>query len=281
MRGIHILGPLRLRGRTDLAPAVLTLMVVTVAVLPGCSLGRLRPGVEVVVKLPPAAWDETGISMGHRLVFPNAQGEIEELWLPAGVSSAAVRVRRGYNVPILAYPLGRLRPSGACSTEHGQCELGRLAVPLRFRHGPAAQAMLELQSLAERCETVHLEALTLELEAEGEGDPWKCDLERVKSAIVRGRLNRLQVCNLDSLDLTVELPAGDWIAGNSLWNGTVRSESADEGGSDSEFLRVEFSGLYPGRHCFYSPASGLELHLYVDKKGGCRWVCDSLSAFSE
>ncbi len=249
----------------------LVLGVVAAACLSNCSLSCLGPGVKVVVKLPAAAWEAVGVPAGHRIVFPNPQGEIEERWLASGERSTAIRVRRGGNVPILAYSLGRLKPSGACLVTCEQRGFATPVVPLRQRYGPAAQVLLELQSMPERCETVHLEALTCEMEAEGEGDPWKCDLERVKSAIVRGRLNRLQVCNLDSFEASMELPADDWIADNSLWNGSV----------STELTTIQFSGLYPGRHCFYSPESGLELHLYVDKKGGCRWVCDSLSAFSD
>ena len=264
---------------TQCSGLVPVLVFLSAVFVPGCSLDCLRPGVDVVVELPTPAWEAAGVPVGHRLVFPNAQGEIEELWLVSGKRSAEIRVRRGCNVPILAYPLGRLKPSGACLVNCEQFGVATPVVSLRHRYGPAVQVLLELQSMPERCETVHLEALTLEMEAEGEGDPWNCELERVKSAIVRGRLNRLQVCNLDSFEANVELPADDWSAANSLWNGEVSAEGAD--GSEPALIKVKFSGLYPGRHCFYSRESGLELHLYVDKKGGCHWVCDSLSIFSE
>ncbi len=248
---------------------------VVAALFSSCTWGLLQPGVEVQVRIPAAAWAEAGVGVSHQLVFPDARGELKELCLAAGVSSAVIRVQRGFNVPIAAYPFGRLKPAGAFVTQHVNNGLRKKVVPLRNRYGPPAHSMLELRAQADRCETVRTEALTREMEAEGEGDPWKCDLERIKSAIVRGRLNRLQVCELESFDVSLDLAAGDWMAGNRLWKGRVSSSGA------GELKAVEFSGLYAGRHCFYSPSSGLELHLYVDKKGGCRWVCDSLSAFSK
>ncbi|MFW6274296.1 MAG: hypothetical protein ACOC2P_00495 [Spirochaetota bacterium] len=260
MNGSNAVGRVRLL----LAAAALA------ALLYSCSWDFLQPGVEVQVRIPAAAWADAGVAVRYKLVFPDGRGELQELCLATGERSAVIRVQRGYNVPIAAYPFGRLKPVGAFVTQHVEKNFIRKVVPLRARYGASAHSMLELRAQAERCETVQTEALTREMEAEGEGDPWKCDLERIKSAIVRGRLNRLQVCDLEDFDVSLLLPAGDWLAGNSLWNGTVSSDPA------GELKTVEFSGLYAGRHCFYSPASGLELHLYVDKNGGCRWVCDSL-----
>ncbi len=270
------------RGITAECVRMLLMAAALAALLSSCGWGFLQPGVEVQVWIPQAAWADAGVEGRYKLVFPNGRGELTELCLAPGVRSAVIRVQRGFNVPIAAYPFGRLKPAGAFLTQHLDNRLIRRVVRLRNRYGPAAHIMLELRAQADRCETVQVEALTREMQAEGEGDPWKCDLERIKSALVRGRLNRLQVCDLESYNVSLALPAGDWVAGNSLWNGTVSSEPANEGGGSTgdspapEPMTVEFSGLYAGRHCFYSPESGLELHLYVDKKGGCRWVCDSL-----
>lgn len=262
------------------------LFILLLVLLSSCKIPFLQRGVEVEIRIPSSKWSKAGAPVGHRLVYPDGSGAVNTVYLPAGNSSVVLKVQRGYNVPILAYPLGRLKPCGACSANHAEYEPGgaKTVVPLSFRYGPAAQVLLELWDLSARCETVHFEALTREMEQEGEGDPWNCDLARVKSAIARGRLNRLQVCDLDLFDIRVDLPAGDWIAGNGLWKGEVsytRNSGEDGGGSEPGPLSVEFSGLYPGRHCFYSAESGLELHLYVDKKGDCRWVCDSLVDFSD
>ena len=267
------------RRRVFHGRAVPLLSVLLLLLLVSCKFTLLQPEVEVDVRIPPSEWSAAGAAVGHRVVYPDGSGALREIYLPAGTCAAVIGVQRGYNVPIAAYPLGRLKPSGACIANHAEFALAgtHTVVPLRFRYGPAAQVLLELWDLSDRCKTVQLEALTREMEFEGEGDPWSCDLTRLKNAIARGRLNRLQVCDTDRFDVCLDLPADDWIAGNSLWKGTVSSIAIPGPGLTS----IEFSGLYPGRHCFYSAASGLELHLYVDKKGGCRWVCDSLSDFSD
>lgn len=282
-----------LRGILGGAALWISVQLLLPLLLVSCNCALLQPGVAVEVRIPLSEWSEAGAPVGHRLVYPDSSGDVKEVYLPAGNYSAVLEVQRGYNVPIAAYPLGRLTPSGACIANHAEHKYaaGKIVVPLRFRYGPAAQVLLELWDLSERCETVHFEALTREMEKEGQGDPWNCDLARVKSAIARGRLNRLQVCDLDEFEFCVDLPAGDWIAGNSLWKGKVCSsansgedegDEADEGGGGAPGLQsVQFSGLYPGRHCFYSAESGLELHLYVGKTGDCRWVCDSLAGFSD
>lgn len=279
-----------LRGVFSGAALWISVQPLMLLLLVSCNFAFLKPGVTVEVRIPLSEWSEAGARVGHRLVYPGGSGDLNEVYLPAGNCSAVLEVQRGYNVPILAYPLGRLTPAGACIANHaGHIDAaGKTVVPLRFRYGPAAQVLLELWDLSERCETVHFEALTREMEKEGQGDPWNCDLARVKSAIARGRLNRPQVCDLDEFDVCVDLPAGDWIAANRLWQGKVCSpvnsgeDEDDEGGGGAAGLQsVEFSGLYPGRHCFYSAKSELELHLYVDKTGDCRWVCGSLAGFSD
>jgi hypothetical protein len=79
--------------------------------------------------------------------------------------------------------------------------------------------------------------------------------------------------------ISIELPAEDWISGNCFFKGEIEVEPEGEAGL-GERVPVRFSGLYPGRHVFFSPATGLELHIYADKKGGCRYVCDSLANFA-
>jgi len=226
-------------------------------------------------------------------VYPDESGGLQRLFLPAGVMTAVIEVQRGYNVPVLAYPLGRLPPAGGCVSSHVQLNLIGTdnVLPLRYRYGPAAQLLQDLWQLSERCQTVCVEALVIEMEKEGDGDPWNCDFDRVKGAIARGRLNRLHVRSMSTTTTSIELPTEDWIPGNSFFKGAIEvnqeGETGDLGGEvyadgagRGGMVQVRFSGLYPGRHVFFSPTSGLELHIYVDKKGDCRYVCDSLVYFA-
>jgi len=250
----------------------------------GCSaMFDLMPRVRLQVHIPKSVWQEAGVPVSHLLVYPDESGELQRLFLPAGVRTAVIKVQRGYNVPVLAYPLGRLPPAGGFVSSHIQLNLSGTenVLPLRYRYGPAAQLLQDLWQLSERCQTVCVEALVIEMEKEGDGDPWNCDFDRVKGAIARGRLNRLHVRSMTTTSISIELPAEDWIAGNCFFKGAseVNQEGATGDIAGTQVL-VRFSGLYPGRHVFFSPTSGLELHIYVDKKGGCRYVCDSLANFS-
>src|SRR6056297_2447910 len=279
------------RGRTFLITA--TLCILWSVYISGCSaVFDLLPRVRLQIHIPKSTWQDAGVPVSHRLVYPDRNGVLQTLFLPAGVKTAVIEVQRGYNVPVLAYPLGRLPPAGGCVSSHIQLSLicRNNGLFLRNRYGPAVQLLQDLWHLSERCQTVCVEALVTELEREGDGDPWNCDFDRVKGAIARGRLNRLHVRSLNATSISLELPAEDWIPGNHFFKGTIEAEPKAETGDISdkvyaegvvrgEQVLVTFSGLYPGRHLFFSPTTGLELHIYVDKKGGCRYVSDSLANF--
>ena len=233
--------------------------------------------VKVEVRIPESVWAQEGAPISHLLLYPGGSGDIKSLYLPVGVERAVIKVQRGFNVPVLAYPMGRLPPAGGVVRE------GTLR--LRYRYGPPAKVLQELWDFSDRCETVCVEALAAEMEKEGEGDPWRCDIDKIKGALIRGRLNRLYVRSRKLYSLSIELPGGTWISGNRFFNGTVEEVSGEgeppaSTASEEGYSLFKFSGLYPGGHCFFSPESGLELHIYVDKKGDCRWICDSLGCFS-
>lgn len=232
---------------------------------------------KVEVRLPVPVWEREGAPISHLLLYPGGDGKIESLYLPVGVRRAVIEVQRGFNVPVLAYPMGRLPPAGGVVIAR--------TLQLRYRYGPPVKVLQELWKFSDRCETVCVKALAAEMEKEGEGDPWMCDIEKIKGAIIRGRLNRLYVRSRKLYSLCIELPGSEWISGNQFFNGTIETvseggESPAPSGSEGGPTLFKFSGLYPGGHYFFSPEGGLELHIYVDKKGGCRWICDSLGCFS-
>ncbi|MFO7731650.1 MAG: hypothetical protein R6V86_12915 [Spirochaetia bacterium] len=270
------------RGKRPLTAAALCIL--WSVCISGCSaVFDLMPRVRLQVRIPNSPWQEAGVPVSHRLVYPDRHGDFQTLFLPAGVNEAEIEVQRGYNVPVLAYPLGRLPPAGACVSSHIQLNLigTNNELPLRYRYGPAVELLQELWQLSERCHTVCVEALITEMEKEGDGDPWNCDVDRVKGAIARGRLNRLHVRSMNTASISIELPAEEWIPGNIFFQGTIEVDPEGEiGDIAGTQVPVRFSGLYPGRHLFFSPSSGLELHIYVDKKGGCRYICDSLANFT-
>jgi len=123
---------------------------------------------------------------------------------------------------------------------------------------------------------VDVDSLQKALLRKGDGDPWSCDLRRIRHAIVTGGLNYLQVRSLPVTEKTLELPAGDWVPETGLWRGDL--SNMEEGGEG--LFQVHFEGLYRGCTRFYSLEERLELHVYVDVDGGCRWICGAPEGFA-
>lgn len=256
---------------------------VPVFMLEACAF--FRPTVEVEVVIPSGPWEEAGAPVFHVLRYPTPAGQSpESLRVPAGMDRVVIRLPRGAVVPVLAYPMGRLRPVG---------EILRTAAVARLFHRPileltdlagaGAEIFMDLLREQDRCETVNFRALMEAMEEKGAGDPWACDAERIMQALLVGTLGLLQVRRMESFSCFLSLPAEDWLAGNGLFRGdfTVAEEETFAADLSSGWVSLEFSGLYPGTHRFFSPRTGRELHIYVEKNGDCRSVLGSLQDFEE
>src|SRR6056297_2894190 len=164
--------------RRRIHSAAVVLLFLLVSCISGCSaVFDLMPRAKLRVRIQKSAWQEAGVPVSHILVYPDESGGLQRLFLPAGVMTAVIEVQRGYNVPVLAYPLGRLPPAGACVSGHLQQKLfgTKIVLPLRYNYGPAVQLLQELWHSSNRCQTVCVEALIGEMEKKGDGDPWNCD----------------------------------------------------------------------------------------------------------
>ncbi len=252
---------------------------------PGCSL--FYPVLTAVVELPVTPWEAAGVRTSWVLVYPDEAGDIRTRNLPAGVRTAEIHLPRGYGVPVAGYPLGRLKPCGGFAGITGWNGgrpgdwapgwNGKVFLRLEKQYGALAELMLGMWRLSGRCRTVNIEVLQRALVEEGEGDPWSCDLERIRHAVLTGTLNYRDIRR--SPEYAAEdlvLPAADWIPETSLWKGNI----ADRPGPNPDSRRLDFGGLRSGCTRFYSPGTGLELHIYAEKKGGCRYVIGSLPDFS-
>ncbi len=269
------------------------LLFIALCMCSGCNWSeKMYKTMHIKVVIPDHVWTKSGAPISYKLVYPAKGGDLRSMYLPVGTREIFVEVQRGINVPVAAYPMGRLPPAGGVIP--GQIDKGEYLygneLELEYAYGPVAEMLLDLWGYSSRCETVCVQALAAELLEEGGGDPWTCNLERIKGAIVRGRLNRLQVCSKKEFSTSIEIPKGKWISGNCFFKGSIEvvPEHEKEGSERTEYTgggtisgvqMVAFGGLYPGRHFFFSPDTGLELHIFVDKKGGCQWVYDSLSCF--
>ncbi|MGC9312512.1 MAG: hypothetical protein ACP5IA_07440 [Sediminispirochaetaceae bacterium] len=252
---------------------------------PGCSL--LYPELTAVVEVPATPWETAGVRAGWVLVYPDEAGEVRTRSLPAGLRQTEIRLPRGYGVPVAAYPLGRLKPCGGFAGITGWKGgrpgglapgwNGKIGLQLEEEYGPLAEMMLSLWRLSGRCGAVNIEELQRAILEEGGGDPWSCDVVRIRHAILTGTLNYRGIRRSPEIDAEeLPLPSSDWIPETSLWKGSIAGRPGTEPGS----WLVEFGGLLSGCTRFYSPGTGLELHIYSEKKGGCRYVIGSLSDFS-
>lgn len=240
----------------------------------GCAFFSLTLEVEVLI--PPGPWEEAGVPVFHVLRYPSATGEgVETLRVPAGTDRVVILLPRGTTVPVCAYPLGRLTPSGGLLGSMAETRpFRRPVLELTERAGAGAELFLGLLRERERCKTVAFDSLLEAMEKKGEGDPWSCDMDRIRQSILTGSLGLLQVRKLERFSCSLTLPSEEWVAGNRLFKGTFTSA----GGSSGQ-RSLEFSGLYPGVHRFYSPRTGLELHIYVEKNGDCLSRVGSLQDF--
>ena len=245
-------------------------------IMPRCSL--LLPGIDVEIELPAAAWEAEGLAVPHVLVYPDTDGSIQKRSLAAGVRRTIITLPRNCCVPVAAYPFGRLKPAGAFLGPdlNRDAWTGMVRLKLDYRRGALVELILGILKMEDRCRTVNFECLNTAMLKKGKGDPWGCDLERIRHSILTGTLNYLQVRGLPEYTAEVTLPSGDWIAEPALFRGKIESS---ERLSDDRWL-VVFSELYTGCARFYSPDTNMELHLYIDKKGGCRWIIGSPADFS-
>lgn len=250
----------------------------------GANCAFLSPELQLKVVLPaePCPWEEY-LSVDWRLVYPAGNGELKSTSLSAGRRSVCIETARAPHVPVAAYPLGRLRPAGGFVSHTVEAEerlTGTRRLELSWEAGAAAELFLDLWEEEEklaRVDAFHLSALMV---MEGEGDPWACDLERIRSAVLFDSLSTVQISGAERYETELELPAANWICASPLFSGNVSSaaagaatEEAAETGGGGEACRLRFTGLYPGLHRYYSPEAERELHILVEKNGECRFIC--------
>lgn len=280
-RNPHGRNPRIRHHRARYTHALLSCMILSA--LSGCAF--LTPELQLRVVLPdePCPWEEF-FPVKWRIVYPSGNGKLKSRTVSA--RSTRIETARGLYVPVAAYPLGRLRPAGAFvshSVEAKERLTGTRRLELSWEAGAAADLFLELWKEQEKLSRVDAFYLAAQMAAEGEGDPWACDLERIRSAVLFDSLSTIQISDADRYAAEFELSAADWICASPLFAGSIESVSFEaEAGDEPEdgsceegrgTCRVRFTGLYPGLHRFYSPSVELELHILVEKNGECRSIC--------
>jgi hypothetical protein len=273
MKAVYFFG-----GRRICAGRLLLVVVFCAAALAFGRCAFFTPNIPVRLELPSThPWERGDDSFFWLLRYPGPGGEIQQLRVDGGQGQAEIRVARLPQVPITASPMGRLKPAGAflSHTVDGRERLtGRRTLRLSWESGAAARLFLDLWEEAECRERVDPFTLSSLMRVEGEGDPYSCDIERIRSGILFASLSKRQVRKLETYECECLLPAEEWIGENPLLSGGPGEAAAEEDG-----YRIAFSGLYPGVHRFLSPNGPLELHIYVQQDGSCSFICDEAAVF--
>lgn len=278
------------RGRRGFA--VLIILAAALPAVENCAF--VTPGVRLTVRMPEGGGPWGGDPPSWEVEYIGKDGKLERCSLDRGGTTVEIETQRALNVPVAAYPRGRLKPAGAFvdhRAEGGEQFSGRRELRLSWEEGPAAEIFLALYEEPERSARVDAAYLTALMVLEGEGDPWSCDLERIRGAIVFRTISSIQVSQKEMYEAVLLLPESEWISDNPLFGGELkeytgedfRNEYTIEGSScpcgEAPAFEVCFTGLYPGIHRFYSPAADLELHISMKKNGDYRAVCDNPRVF--
>ncbi|MFP4489956.1 MAG: hypothetical protein ACLFNZ_00660 [Spirochaetaceae bacterium] len=271
---------------------VLVTLLCAAALLAAAGCVFVRPGVALRVILPAGGspWEREGSPVTWTVKYPAVGGGVESRVIPAGEGEADIVAARGTNVPVAAYPLGRLKPAGgfAVHTAEGREWItGRRELDLNWEDGAAAELFLESLGSPERIDRVDGSYLSSLLVLEGEGNPWSCDIDRIRSSILFRSLWKMHISRMEVYEIEYVLPAGEWVCELPLFAGRVSSTPlpSAEGGEPAEESehRVTFTGLYPGLHRFFSSAGSedeLELHILVEKNGEHRFICGPPRVFN-
>lgn len=289
---------------------VLLLSIIPPFAIVGCRF--LSPAIEVEVRLPgvPPPWEAEGLETKWTVAYPGLDGEREEKRIREGADSVVIRTARGLEVPVIAFPLGRLKPAGGFVDSGERVHIGggsfglenggsngsgnaaaRLkgmrTLRLSWERGAAAKVLLDLWDEKNRRERVDASALSLEMLMEGEGDPWTCNLERIRSAVLFSSLTSIQISRDELYDVECALPAEDWSYENPLYSGEISlvsvsddKETAEGSATSGKTYLLRFSALTPGIHRFFSASAGLELHISVQKNGEHRYFYDTPRVFA-
>ena len=296
-RIVHVCVAADRRKRVRRALSLALLSGLLLSTVSGCAF--FTPDLQLRVVLPDerCPWEEF-LSVDWRIVYPDRKGKLKTADISAADRSTRIRTARGLYVPVAAYPLGRLRPAGGfvAHTVKGKERLtGTRRLELSWEAG-ATDLYLELWEEREKIGRADPFHLTAQMSVEGGGDPWACDLERIRSALLFDSLSTVQISGAERFEAEFELPAADWICASPLFSGNVSPVAAGaEGGAGTETgaepedgaeagteeenpgagssCSVRFTGLYRGLHRFYSPSADRELHILVEKNGECRFIC--------
>lgn len=166
---------------------------------------------------PPSQWACFG-ALDYLILVPEPSEEepFTTVRVPAGSNAVRLTVGKRTNLPLLAYPLledrpDLLRPSGGVyplDLEKGD------VVRLSYRDGFLAELLLPMCAAGDLLEALNVSRLRRETWDRSLGDPWSLDREAILETLLYGSMRSGRIRRRPSFELSIEVPAGTWVAGN-------------------------------------------------------------------
>lgn len=194
----------------------------------------------------------------HVLRWHDENGERKELFVPAGMRSCEIPIRKGMVVAVTATPLGALLPIGAVYVPGGSAEAPVMVDPVLHLTAQGAPAAELIQSVArlipEQVAEVNGEELTAVMVEKGSGDSWSVETGDGWWDLISGQIDAESISPKQRFSLVFEgLPVGTWVSENPMRPDIVIQSSG----------RITLNGFYEGEFRYLHRASGTILTIYA------------------
>lgn len=162
----------------------------------------------------------------------------------------SVILPRRTNFPVLLYPAGGTLPAGAVIPGDLD-DRGRLC--FSWEKGWTALLLFRLTPSWEVVEALNVDRLFSEVFREGEGNPWKVDMEKALRFLSYGQFSVYALSAYEDKSATIPSPEGTWVPDNPF----MAPVSTNAEGN------LEFTNLWEGYHRFHSREEDTVLDLYI------------------
>jgi hypothetical protein len=228
----------------------------------GCSLFDSAAEVRVVIPEPPLPWRQAFPDLCFSLRYPDGSGSIQWQHGALGGSSASVRIFKGCNTPVLAYPWsaeepsvapGVLRPAGGLWTADFRSGESGPELVLSWEDGAAAEIFRLLRESVIDAALVNGERLASRMREAP--DPWSWDVTAIADTLAAGDFDAYDIDPLPVSDVPLTVPPGTWL----LESPFRPPLEPDPGGN------ILIEGLGFGLHHLFG--AGGRMDVFLDERG--------------
>jgi hypothetical protein len=200
----------------------------------------ITPGTELLVRLPPLPEGTAGLVSSRVLLHVEDGAENSLVRSCEAGDELTVRIRKSAAVSLSAHYDGGVPPAGGVlpwdGKDGGIIELG-------FSGGFTAEIMRQLAGDGIPLECINYPRLCCEIQERSQGNPWRLDAGRIRTALRAGSFTVRDLRLLDEYLLPPgALPGGLWLPANPL----APPLAADRENRASEGRGVYYSGTAAG-----------------------------------